>query len=98
MNTRDVSLTGIPNMGKATVLGALIGAVAVAVPVATGLSYFGGGPLSILAATHVGFFGGMGFGGMLGAVIQADRFERTHGFAPRPLASTKTTVWFAATL
>ncbi len=79
MNGRDVSLTGIPNIGRATVIGALLGAFSAAIPVAGLLLYLGGGVLSILAA-HVGFFGGMGFGGMLGAVIQADRFQRAdHG-------------------
>ncbi|MGH2758368.1 MAG: hypothetical protein ACRDKJ_02285 [Actinomycetota bacterium] len=77
MNAHEVSLTGIPHMGRATVIGAVVGALTVAVPVAALVAYFGGGPMSILAAAHVGFFGGMGFGGMLGAVIQADRYERT---------------------
>jgi hypothetical protein len=79
MTTREVSLTGIPKIGRATVIGALLGAVGVAVPVAIALVLFGGGPASVLAGLHVGFFGGMGFGGMLGAVIQADRFDRAQG-------------------
>ncbi len=82
MSARDVSLTGIPNIGKATLIGALIGALSVALPVAALLLYIGGGPMSILAGAHVGFFGGMGYGGMLEAVIQSDRFDqrtdRTH--------------------
>ena len=76
MSARDVSLTGIPNIGKATVIGALVGAISVAVPVTLLLSFLGGGPMSILAGVQVGFFGGMGYGGMLGAVIRSDRFER----------------------
>jgi hypothetical protein len=79
MNTREVSLTGIPKVGRATVIGALLGAVSVAVLVAIALVVFGGGPMSILAGAHVGFFGGMGYGGMLGAVIQADRSDRERG-------------------
>ena len=75
VNARDVSLAGIPNIGKATLIGALLGAVSVAVPVIVVLVSFGGGPMSIVGA-HVGFFGGMGFGGMLGAVIRSDRWER----------------------
>lgn len=79
MKARDVSLTGIPNIGKATVVGALIGAVSVALPVgAFLLAMSGGDAMSILAGTHVGFFGGMGYGGMLGAVIQSDRWERAN--------------------
>jgi hypothetical protein len=77
MNTQDVSLTGVPRMGRATVVGALIGALSIALPVAACLLYLSGGDaMSIAAAVHVGFFGGMGYGGMLGAVIQADRFDR----------------------
>lgn len=72
MKAREVSLTGIPHMGRGTVIGALLGALIVAVPVAALLLYVGGGPMSVLAAAHVAFFGGVGFGGMLGAVIQAD--------------------------
>jgi hypothetical protein len=79
MSTHEMSLTGIPDMGRATVIGALLGAVSVAVPVAIALVVLGGGPMSVLAAAHVGFFGGMGYGGMLGAVIQADRFDRGRG-------------------
>jgi hypothetical protein len=79
MNTREVSLTGIPHMGRATVIGALIGALSVAVPVAAFLLYLSADAMNILAGAHVGFFGGMGYGGMLGAVIHADRHERTEG-------------------
>jgi hypothetical protein len=79
MNSREVSLTGIPHMGRATVVGALIGALSVAVPVTALLLYLSADAISILAGVHVGFFGGMGFGGMLGAVIQADRHNSTEG-------------------
>ena len=78
MSARAASLTGIPRMGRATIIGALIGALIVAVPVTAFIaSLSGGDAMSIFAGIHVGFFGGMGYGGMLGAVIRADRFERT---------------------
>lgn len=79
MSTRRVSLTGIPHIGRATVVGALIGALSIAVPVAVFLLYRSADAMSIVAGVHVGFFGGMGYGGMLGAVIQADRYDRTKG-------------------
>lgn len=60
-------------------IGALLGAVVIASPLAAVLISIGSGPMSLIAAIHVGFFAGMGFGGMLGAVIQADRFERGSG-------------------
>ena len=74
MSTCDVSLTGIPHIGRATVVGALIGAITVAVPVSLALLSLGVGGTSVLAAAHVGFLGGMGYGGMLGAVIHAERY------------------------
>jgi hypothetical protein len=73
---RGVSLTGIPHMGRATLFGMAIGWIFVAGPVLIGMLALGADGDVILFASHVGFFGGMGFGGMLGAVIQADRFER----------------------
>lgn len=73
---REVSLTGIPGMGRATLLGMALGWAIVAVPVLIGMLVLGARGDVVLFASHVGFFGGMGFGGMLGAVIQADRFER----------------------
>ena len=79
LTTREVSLTGIPHMGRATLIGALIGALSIAVPVSAVLLYLSADAISILAGLHVGFFGGMGFGGMLGAVIQADRHETSEG-------------------
>lgn len=83
------SLTGVPHIGKATMIGALLGAAAIASPLAAVLISLGGGTMSLVAAVHVGFFAGMGFGGMLGAVIQADRFERAvRHRAPRPSVMT----------
>ena len=73
---RDISLTEIPNMGRATLVGMAIGWFVIAVPVLIGMLALGASADAVLFASHVGFFGGMGFGGMLGAVIQADRFER----------------------
>jgi hypothetical protein len=40
------------------------------------LALAGSGPSGIVAGAHVGFFGGMGFGGMIGAVLAATRSER----------------------
>jgi hypothetical protein len=79
----DPSLTGIPNIGRATVIGALIGAVVVAVPVAALLFALGGGAMTVVFATHVGIFGGMGYGGMVAAVVQADRTEYAERTAVR---------------
>jgi hypothetical protein len=59
---------------RATVIGALIGALAVASPLTVFLLRASNGDgMSVLAGLLVGLFGGMGFGGMLGAVIHADR-------------------------
>jgi hypothetical protein len=74
--TPDTSLTGIPRIGRATAIGALIGASVVAIPVTIALIALGGGGYSLIAGVHVGFFGGMGYGGMLAAVIRSDRWER----------------------
>jgi hypothetical protein len=57
-------------------LGMAIGWLVVALPVLIGMIALGASGDAVLFASHVGFFGGMGFGGMLGSVIQADRFER----------------------
>jgi hypothetical protein len=83
----DVSLTGIPRMGRGTVIGALIGAVVVGAIVTTALLVAGAGPGAIVGAAHVGFFGGMGYGGMVGAVVQSARYDR-HG-RPRSEASSR---------
>jgi hypothetical protein len=80
----EVSLTGIPYIGRATLLGMALGWLVVALPVLIGMFALGAGGTAFLFASHVGFFGGMGFGAMLGAVIQADRFER--GNASRVVA------------
>ena len=81
--TRDVSLTGIPAMGRATVIGALLGAVVVGAAVTTGLLLAGTGPTAIAAGAHVGFFGGMGYGGMVAAVVQSDRYEKREAASAR---------------
>lgn len=86
MRPRQISLTGIPRIGRATCIGALVGALVVALPVAALLGYVGGGLTGIVAAVQVGFFGGMGFGGMLGAVIKADHFERSRPDQPASVA------------
>lgn len=76
----DVSLTGIPHIGRATVIGAIVGAVIVGAAVAAILLLAGVGPVAVVAGAHVGLFGGMGYGGMVGAVAQAERHEK---HAPR---------------
>jgi hypothetical protein len=73
----EVSLTGIPHFIRGTLIGMAVGWLTVAVPVVAGMLALGADRQAVLFAAHVGFFGGMGFGGMLGAVLQADRFERT---------------------
>ena len=90
----ELSLTGIPHMGRATLLGIAIGWLVVAVPVLIGMIALGASREAVLFASHVGFFGGMGFGGMLGAVIQADRFDRAgagraHAVASEPSGSVE---------
>ena len=79
--TRDVSLTGIPAMGRATIIGALLGAVVVGAAVVTGLLLAGVGAGAVAAGAHVGFFGGMGYGGMVAAVVQSDRYEKREAAA-----------------
>ena len=73
----EVSLTGIPHFIRASLIGMAIGWLVVAVPVVLAMLALGASGEAVLFAGHVGFFGGMGFGGMLGAVLAADRFERT---------------------
>ena len=78
MSKREqVSLTGIPHFLRASFLGMALGWIVVFVPVLIGMTALGAGGRALLYAAHVGFFGGMGFGGMLGAVLQADRFEQS---------------------
>ena len=78
MSKREqVSLTGIPHFLRASLLGMALGWFVVFVPVLVGMIALGAGSRAVLYAAHVGFFGGMGFGGMLGAVLQADRFEKS---------------------
>jgi hypothetical protein len=83
MNETTTSLTGIPHMGRAVFVGAIIGALTVALPVTIALISFGAGPISALFGAHVGFFGGMGYGGMVGAVVRSGRWERATNTATR---------------
>ncbi len=76
MKASAPSLTEIPHIGMLTALGAVLGALVVAVPLVVALALAGSGPSGIVAGAHVGFFGGMGFGGMIGAVLAATRSER----------------------
>lgn len=82
---RDVSLTGVPRIGRATIIGALLGALVVGAPVAAALLAADAGLVAVIAGAHVGFFGGMGFGGMIGAVVRSDRYERTRSHSLRAL-------------
>jgi hypothetical protein len=73
--TGDDTLFGVPGIGRATLFGAflgfalvvlLVGAFVVATPAPASL---------LVAALHAGLFGGVGFGGMLGAVLQSIRYD-----------------------
>jgi hypothetical protein len=73
----EISLTGVPHIGRATVLGMALGWLVVAFPVVVGMLAHGATiGEAVLFGSHVGFFAGMGFGGMIAAVLQANRFER----------------------
>jgi hypothetical protein len=87
---RDISLTGIPKIGRATLIGMLVGWMVVALPVLIGMLALGASGEAFLFASHVGFFGGMGFGGMYGAVIQMDRVERGRASRVLVVPSEKT--------
>ena len=91
MKSDSTSLTGIPGIGRATVIGAIAGAVLAGAIVAVALLVAGARPIAIVASAHVGFFGGMGYGGMLGAVLQSDRFDANGRPHQRGALSAKTT-------
>jgi len=64
---------GVPGVGMATFIGALLGVALILAWTGVFVLVTGDSPALMGAAVHAGLFAGVGFGGMLGAVIQVAR-------------------------
>jgi hypothetical protein len=83
----DDSLFGVPGIGRATLIGAALGFLAVVLLVGAFVLTTSAPAALLVAAVHAGLFGGVGFGGMLGAVLWSIWHDTD---APEPHAATVT--------